>query len=128
MASQTDVKTETVQKAAERIAQVRHTWGWKFQQKNPKVMALDVLMAEAALSDLSLDEITAKALSTPLPKPNIIAHEEWTALLGERDRLQAQIARYRLPSQRGAKKRAEEAFYEHTRKIRAVDGVIGIDA
>ena len=58
---------------------------------------------------------------------NVISREEWDALLAEEKRLQAQISRYRLPAQRGACNRVKAKLSAVNAKIRAVDGVIGID-
>jgi hypothetical protein len=59
---------------------------------------------------------------------NIISREEWDALLAEEKRLEQQVGRYRLPAQRGACNNAKAKHREIAAKIRAVDGVIGIDA
>jgi hypothetical protein len=58
---------------------------------------------------------------------NVIAKEEWEALLAEDKRLKDQIARYQLPTQRGACNRTKARLATVTAKIRAVDAVIGID-
>lgn len=63
-----------------------------------------------------------------MPGRHIIERAEWDALIAEHRRLQEQLARYTLPAQRGARNRTKAKLDEMSRKIRAVDAVIGIDA
>lgn len=63
-----------------------------------------------------------------VPGRRIISRAEWDALIAEARRLEDQIARYGLPTQRGARSRAKKRLAELNAEICAVDGVIGIDA
>lgn len=40
---------ERLDKAAQAVAETRHTWGWCFGKRSPKALAIDFLMAEAAI-------------------------------------------------------------------------------
>lgn len=76
----------------------------------------------------SVEEVVRLAEDKLGGRRNVITKAEWESLVAEDRRLKDQIAGYKLPTQRGACNRVKARLTEVTAKIRAVDGVIGIDA
>lgn len=94
--------------------------------------AIRDLSPKFAFIGASVAEVTAFAMKAielaPLERPNIISRAKWDGLIQRHRHLQEQITRYKLPTQRGARNRAKTDLDAINREIRAVDGVIGIDA
>jgi hypothetical protein len=76
----------------------------------------------------SAEEVARLAEEKLGGRKNIVTREAWEALIAEDRRLKEQISRYELPRQRGACSRVKHRLAQVTAQIRAIDGVIGIDA
>lgn len=94
--------------------------------KNGERRTADLLF-RAADHIIALERVCAQKRAATASR-NIISRDEWEKLLAEDKALKQQMERYKLPTQRGAHSVVRTKLEEVSARIRAVDGVIGIDA